>query len=122
MSSLKHPICKIHDLRLLQHHFRQLLEHAMHGVNIDIIIPILRRLELKNKGVRDSILQTRSDHARLFPQTKEKPAHTCKPSGELSVPPEADLIYGFKDVGWRQVSFRPNMRWQTRREGKRSLV
>ena len=34
---------------------------------------------------------------------------TCAPSGELSFPPDADLMYGFPVDGWRHCSPRPSM-------------
>jgi hypothetical protein len=39
--------------------------------------------------------------------------HTCFPSIELSFPPVSDLMYGFPDCGFMQLSFRSSMRLQT---------
>jgi len=67
------------------------------GVVIDVVIPVLRAFKFYHKCVRDTIL-----HNAIVPQEKpfwEKSEHTWSPAGELSVPPDADLIYGFLEVG-----------------------
>jgi len=96
---LEYPINKIYDLRPFKdlQVASEFLEFIMGGVVIDVVIPVLRAFKFHHKCVRDTIL-----HNAIVPQGKpfwEKSEHTWSPSGELSVPPEADLIYGFIEVG-----------------------
>ena len=80
----------------------------MNGVVIDVVIPVLHALKFHHKCVRDTIL-----HNAIVPQKKpfwEKSEHTWSPSGELSVPPDADLIYGFLEIGCLQSSFNASIR------------
>jgi len=94
---LEYPINKIYDLRPFNGPGSEFLEFLMSGVVIDVVISVLRAFKFHQKCVRDTIL-----HNAIVPQEKplrEKSEHTWSPSGELSVPPDADLIYGFLEVG-----------------------
>jgi len=102
---LEYPIRMIYDLCLLNDLPSQSLKLVMSGVIINVVVSILDAFKPYNKRVRDAILynlisigQERSEiiARELF---WERRCHTWAPSGELSVPPDADLIYGFLDVG-----------------------
>jgi hypothetical protein len=94
---LEYPINKIYDLRPFKALGSEFLEFVMSGVVIDVVIPVLCAFKFCHKCVRDTIL-----HNAIVPHEKpfwEKSEHTWSPSCELSVPPDADLIYGFLEVG-----------------------
>jgi len=102
---LECPIRIVYDLCLFNNLPSQFLELAMSGVIIDVVIPIPGAFKLYNKRVCDAILyniisigRKRSEIISRVSFWKRQ-CHTCAPSGELSVPPDADLIYGFLDVG-----------------------
>lgn len=77
----------------------------MSGVIIDVVVSILGAFKLYNKRVRDAILYNVISigwqRSEIIPRELfwERRCDTWAPSGELSVPPDADLIYGFLDVG-----------------------
>ena len=78
----------------------------MSGVIIDVVIPVLRAFKFYDKCVRDAILHNEiSTYRETFQKYFHrrtilgKTEHTWSPSGELSEPPDADLIYGFLEVG-----------------------
>ena len=77
----------------------------MSGVIIDVVVSILGAFKFYNKRVRDAILHNVISIGRecseIIPRNHfgRDGCHTWAPSGELSVPPDADLIYGFLDVG-----------------------
>jgi len=97
---LEYPICIVYDLCLFKNLPSQFLELVMSGVIIDIVVSILGAFKLYNKRVRDAILyNVISIGGERSGVILGKRCHTWAPSGELSVPPDADLIYGFPDVG-----------------------
>jgi hypothetical protein len=94
---LEFPINKVDDLRLFKDFASEFLEFVMSRVIVDVVIPVLRAFKFHNKCVRHAILHIgRFFHRRTI---LGKTGHTWSPSGELSVPPDADLIYGFLEVG-----------------------
>ena len=102
---LEYPINKVYNLRPFKDLASEFLEFVMNGVIIDVVIPVLRAFKFYDKCVRDAILQnkisTYPENLRSISTGKSlgKTEHTWSPSGELSEPPDADLIYGFLEVG-----------------------
>jgi hypothetical protein len=93
------------------------LELAMSRVIIDVVISVLGVSEFYNKCVRNVILHNAiSTYWEVFEgyfhrrTISGKTEHTWIPSSELSVPPDADLIYGCPEVGSMQSSFNASIR------------
>jgi len=93
-------------LRLFKDLASEFLEFIMSGVIIDVVISVFGAFKFYDKCVRDAILHNAiGTYREIFKgyfhrrTILGKTKHTWIPSGELSVPPDADLIYGFLEVG-----------------------
>ena len=90
----------------------------MRLVLFHVEIPVLLVIKLDHKSMRKAVL----DDSQISSQKKKKlrdqthATHTWSPSGLLSRPPDADLIYGFWLVGWIALSLRLRKLSQTYRE------
>ena len=114
---LEYPISKVYDLRLFNDLASEILELPMSGVIIDVVISVLGASKFYDKCVRNTILHNairtyREIFGRYFHRRSilGKTEHTWIPSGELSVPPDADLIYGCPEDGSMQASFNASIR------------
>ena len=88
---------------LLNNSPRKRNKNLVNGVRLDVVIPVFRGLELDTKGMGNPILRIRQ-RFRSVPKGRLIP--TWAPSGEWSLPPVNERMYGFWEVGCRQVSLR----------------
>jgi 6-phosphogluconate dehydrogenase len=93
-------------LRLFKDLASEFLEFIISGVIIDVVISVFGAFKFYDKCVRDAILHNAISTYRGFfggyfhrRTILGKTKHTWIPSDELSVPPDADLIYGLLEVG-----------------------
>lgn len=89
----------------------------MGSIFLDVVLPVLGRLELDNEDVRDAALEIgRPIVSSIYPTSvggsccgQKQASLTCSPSMLLSLPPTDDLMYGLFVAGWMHLSLRANM-------------
>lgn len=102
----KPAVCKIQNRNLLEEGIHLLLERLMHRILFDIVVPVVRTFEVHYKGMCHAVLRRGLSAGLHLGQEMMSKLLTCRPSLELSLPPEMRLMYGCCELGARQLSLR----------------